>query len=39
MDAVGDVGGHDAAGDVGHAGGHDRHELGVGGVRRGRAGW
>ena len=31
MDAVGDVGGHDASGDVGHAGGHDSHEFGVGG--------
>ncbi len=32
MDAVGDVGRHDAAGDVSHPGGHDGHELGVGGV-------
>ena len=32
VDAVGNVRGHDAAGDVGHAGGHDGHELGVGGV-------
>jgi hypothetical protein len=31
VDAVGDVSGHDSAGDVGHAGGHDGHELGVGG--------
>ena len=27
VDAEADVGGHDAAGDVGHAGGHDDHEF------------
>jgi len=32
VDAEADVGRHDAAGDVGHAGGHDGHELGVGGA-------
>ncbi len=32
VDAEEDVGGHDAAGDVGHAGGHDGHELGAGGA-------
>ena len=32
VDAVGNICGHDAAGDVSHAGGHDGHELGVGGV-------
>ena len=31
VDAEADIGGHDPAGDVGHAGGHDRHELGAGG--------
>ena len=31
VDAEADVGGHDSAGDVGHAGGHDGHELGAGG--------
>ena len=32
VDAEDDVGGHDAAGDVRHAGGHDGHELGAGGA-------
>ena len=32
VDAEEDVGGHDAAGDVRHAGGHDGHELGARGV-------
>ena len=32
VDAEEDVGGHDAAGDVRHAGGHDGHELGAGGA-------
>src|SRR6185312_2710637 len=31
VDAVGNVRGHDAARDVGHARGHDGHQLGVGG--------
>ncbi len=31
VDAEADVGRHDSAGDVGHAGGHDGHELGAGG--------
>ncbi len=31
VDAEADVGSHDAAGDVGHAGGHDGHQLGAGG--------
>ena len=30
VDAEAYVGGHDAAGDVGHAGGHDDHEFGAG---------
>ena len=32
VDAEADVGGHDAARNVGHAGGHDRHKLGAGGA-------
>ena len=32
VDAEADVGGHDAAGDVSHAGGHDDHELAAGGA-------
>jgi len=32
VDAEADVSGHDAAGDVGHARGHDDHELGAGGA-------
>ncbi len=31
VDAEADVSRHDAAGDVGHAGGHDDHEFGTGG--------
>ena len=31
VDAEADVGGHDSAGDVGHSGGHDDHELAAGG--------
>ena len=36
-DAEEDVGRHDAAGDVRHAGGHDGHEFGAGGVAEERA--
>ena len=32
VNAEEDVGGHDAAGYVGHTGGHDGHELGAGGA-------
>ena len=32
LNALGDVHGHDAAGDVGHAAGHDGHEFGAGGA-------
>src|SRR5665213_1696040 len=32
VDAEADVSGHDAARDVGHAGGHDGHQLGAGGA-------
>ena len=39
LDAIENVSAHDAAGDVGHAGGHDRHQFGASQTTAGTDGW